>query len=128
MGRSRNQSTTWQALLAPWEMGVINITSRHRHLNISLKLLWVVTEDSSSFMIQGIFIIRLLRTTLRRWLVTKCMRKQNANSQLFHIQSKMVLTEKRRFKPYITVLIFKTGFQSSRRMFRQTFPSRSILG
>ena len=128
MGRSRNQSTTWQALLVPWEMGVINITSRHRHLNISLELLWVVSEDSRSFMIQGVFIIRLLRTTLGRWLVTKCMRKQNANSQLLHIQSKMVLTEKRRFKPYIMVLIFKTGFQSSRRMFRQTFPSRSILG
>lgn len=37
-------------------------------------------------------------------------------------------SKKRYCRPTMTELRFRTGFQSSRRIFRQTFPSRSTLG
>ena len=37
-------------------------------------------------------------------------------------------SRKRYCSPTTTELIFKTGFQSSLKIFKQTFPSRSILG
>lgn len=44
--------------------------------------------------------------------------------QLTHGPSKRVRT----CRPTTTAFKFKTGFQSSRRIFRHTFPSRSIFG
>ena len=40
----------------------------------------------------------------------------------------MILTRKRYWSPYTIEFMVRTGFQSSLRMLRQTFPSRSMFG
>ena len=50
------------------------------------------------------------------------------SDQKDRIMKKTRLTMKRKERPYSTELMLSTGFQSSRRMFKQTLPSKSILG
>jgi hypothetical protein len=40
-------------------MHPVDIASRHRRLNIPPELLWVISEDSRSIMVQGILVIGL---------------------------------------------------------------------
>lgn len=102
------------------ELDVLDIPTLHGALHIPLEILSRESEILCGFLVQRVG---------RVWLEEQEL--QPRKSVLIHPpNTKHARKEeaKHTCNPTITAFKFRTGFQSSRKMFRQTLPSRSMFG
>lgn len=100
------------------ELHTFDGSTGHRGANVALEALPIRPQIIRSFFVQRIRSIRLEEEELH-----SNPKVSPANYTQRHRPSL-----KPTCMPTITAFKFRTGFQSSRKMFRHTFPSRSIFG
>ncbi len=111
---------------------VPHLSPRHRHPHIPLKALPIRPQVFRRLFVQRIRSIRLQEEKLS--VITHHQHHRSPHP-LSHLSpdppprpSENKTPKKRTCNPTITAFRFKTGFQSSLRIFKHTFPSRSMLG